>query len=478
LRIGAGFSALLAAHSLIGAAHGDWALDDPSLHHAGATSIVLEVAVAFGLAGIAVLMLDAATPRRPWRPSTRAELGSRAASAFFGLLAFDLALLAITLDLIGAAAALLAAIGAWRLMRQQQRRDVELARRSRRARTAVTGLGTENSAERVRRWLAPDQRSAVDMAVKLMVELRVALVETVGAYCGAYVVGDRDRDRTAWDSLERLVECWPAIEELDLDQLYGEDFLTTDELRLLGALEDSIVLMSSYDGSRQAMRLPPAEILRRLRVVVGQGGYEQDWDAILDDIVERTRAIAGDTIGQASIDVILIEQPAAGEPGRWWSANRLRLSTVRGMVTWPRSAHQNRVAAAKKLLDAVQEPLEATHAFHFELAPDGRPLKNAQHATARKAIENGAVCLLALEVDHDLFTETEDDLLQPGISAWRLVQRSLIMAMSTDPARRALATTRSDLIGALRKRQLQLPRPKPRRRRLSLARIAHRIGGP
>jgi hypothetical protein len=86
-----------------------------------------------------------------------------------------------------------------------------------------------------------------------------------------------------------------------------------------------------------------------------------------------------------------------------------------------------------------------TAGLYAELVPDGRELTPREAAAAREQLEAVAICLRDIHHDRDIidrFAEEgrrigRDADMRPTISVLRMMQRSLALALSEDPARRA-----------------------------------------
>jgi hypothetical protein len=102
---------------------------------------------------------------------------------------------------------------------------------------------------------------------------------------------------------------------------------------------------------------------------------------------------------------------------------------------------------ANELVKLLGLTMSETAGFYAELKPDGQELDADHKAKVRQRAELIAQCLRTLEADRDILDAVtadgervgQDADLQPTVSVLRVLQRSLIVAASEDPGRRARA---------------------------------------
>jgi hypothetical protein len=344
--------------SVIEAVDGLWIGDTGAVHRTGAAWVTYDIVLAFVLAAVAavaVVSWDGLVGVERRRLPTRSELLARAWAALFALLAVNLGIFSLSMfanaaagrgvfdtasetgvpwvavDLITGLAFVLGARVAWLAMRDHQRRCLLLVSRHDRARAVACGLGCEASGERARRRLSPERRAALEKAARLTAEIRVSLAWLAGEYTLARLSDGPDHPRRTWDRLEAIADRSRDADELNLDLLYGDDFLLAEELALMGALEDSIILGRSDDDARRRLRVEPREVIDRLAFVVDWGGYDTAWDESWDAVAAGIRAGATDDVDASSLDTALAGLIDALEVSRGKQTTRTALVSARSL---------------------------------------------------------------------------------------------------------------------------------------------------
>jgi len=97
---------------------------------------------------------------------------------------------------------------------------------------------------------------------------------------------------------------------------------------------------------------------------------------------------------------------------------------------------------------SVLRTMSDTFQFYLELEPDGRLLSLQEQTAARERLEIGALCLRDVDENRDLVrysASQEHSDFRPSISFLRVMQRSLMLALSTDPTRRGRAISLREL---------------------------------
>jgi hypothetical protein len=195
----------------------------------------------------------------------------------------------------------------------------------------------------------------------------------------------------------------------------GADVLSDEGAQLYSALEDSLVLSRSADEERRALPLGAAELLSRM-LSAGEGIWGDDWD----DTREQMRTII-DRVAGGPID---LPDGAVHRPSRL------------GLRLRPRRNQQ-----LAQLLDLAGQTYTAVAVFYKELAPDGRALSDGEQVAARSQIEDAAATDRELDLARGGFPERDWEPIRLMLGELRSLRRSLVLALSQDPERRALAIT-------------------------------------
>ncbi|HEY5197572.1 MAG TPA: hypothetical protein VIJ51_11170 [Solirubrobacteraceae bacterium] len=475
--------------SVIQAVHGHWIGDTGGVHRTGAGWVACDIVLAFVLAAVALVSWDGLVGVERRRPPTRSELLARAYAALLALLTINLGIFSVSVfanaaagtgafdtaretgvswiavDLITGLAFVLGARVAWLAMRDQQRRCLLLVSRHDRAHAVACGLGCEASGERARRRLSPERRAALDKAARLTAEIRASLARLAGEYTRARLSDGPDHSRRAWERLEAIADQSREADELNLDLLYGDDFLLAEELALLGALEDSIVLGRSDEDARRRLRVEPREVIDRMAFVVDWGGYDTAWDESWDAVAAGVRAGATDDVDAGSLDTALAGLIDALEIGRGEQTTRTSLVSARSLKIRRPFRRRQPAASLEGPLDELRQSIVTVHEVYLRLSPDGRAQKAEKQVAAAEALEVEATHLRMLDTLRVQVALDDRELLTTWVAAAYPVRHNLILAISADPRRRARAASPDDLADQLRTRDQKLARLAARRRR-------------
>jgi hypothetical protein len=255
---------------------------------------------------------------------------------------------------------------------------------------------------------------------------RNALVGDFTAVLGRYSqMILRDEDGEAWDCLETLAERWRDAGELRRLEQMGDGFLSDEAVQLFAALEDSLILLLSSDEQRRALRLEAEELVDRFVMAGSQGLYDGIYDSWEEAI--RPKLVEGELEFGRPV------QPRRVEPPKRPSGSPL-------------------AAGRRKRRDRMREPMELlsnamleTALFYKQLDPDGRELRGEDRAKARELLEAGAACDRRIDRDRYQFSQSSWDLVSLNLAQFRAMRRSLVLALSDDPARRAKAMPAGEL---------------------------------
>jgi hypothetical protein len=235
--------------------------------------------------------------------------------------------------------------------------------------------------------------------------------EAMAAYTATF--SHEDVDCGTW--LERLSARWRVAMEKFQGEQPGVGFLSDEAEQLYSALEDSFALSRSADEQRLGLRLGGEELLARL-MGAGEGIWHEDWDGIREDILtELDRKLARPT-----------ELP------------RSTLSRPAHVFARLQRGRRERV---RSLIDLVGSTYTATAVFYKALAPDGRRLDEPERAEALEHVEEVAACDRVVDLEREAFSQKDWEATHLMLAEMRSLRRSLILALSEDPDRRALAVT-------------------------------------
>jgi hypothetical protein len=217
--------------------------------------------------------------------------------------------------------------------------------------------------------------------------------------------------RAEWlDLLERLAGRARAVEEVGgepLNEVDGHD--TPFGLRLLDAVEQSLVLMVYGGGDERALHATSREIYDLMVAARAEGV----WDFLDPEAASEAVAVTGKDSPQGMAEERAVE--------------------LRDLLMWTWSE---------------------TAIFYRGLRADGRELSEDEADASRERLRVGAACLRRI----DLEREAIDSLAAKGrkdmdfgltITLLRMMQRSLVLAISDEPARRAQTISMWRLDGTL-----------------------------
>jgi hypothetical protein len=106
----------------------------------------------------------------------------------------------------------------------------------------------------------------------------------------------------------------------------------------------------------------------------------------------------------------------------------------------PSAEEMEAARRADALGDLALDTLSKTFKLYLRIAPDGRELDPAEAEEARLQVEACARTGRALDADRELVALLAGEFdLGPSLAMIRVMQHSLLLALSDDPARRALA---------------------------------------
>jgi hypothetical protein len=252
---------------------------------------------------------------------------------------------------------------------------------------------------------ARDPSGPAARAAALVVSMSEELAAAVFAYLVMHAADDYGE---AWDWLERLADRWRNVAEKHKLEQLGDDFLPSEAQDLLASLESSLVLASSADETRRALRLDYSELLQRLISVASHGFFE---DEIIEPAWVELERRAGHSLERQPI-----ERPPTPTP-RWG----------------------RRKARARELVALLDATLGDVATVHRELAPDGRKLSAEERARTIEQLEQAAAVTRTLDLEYDTITRADHELARPLYALFRSAQRALVLALSDDPARRRRA---------------------------------------
>jgi hypothetical protein len=251
-------------------------------------------------------------------------------------------------------------------------------------------------------------------------EAASALREEIAAAFGAYNTMGNDEDAAveSWEWVERLAERWRiAMERCQLERV-GEEFLSDEAVQLYAALESSFILSLSPLPERQAMRLTPMELVGRL-LGAGPGIWHEQWEDLHERILtQMDRRVGGP---------VYLPHATVHRPARLWRLQHRRIRRMHELTAFAGEAYTE------------------IGTFYKELAPDGRALTEQESTASREHLEEAAVADRHLDASREVFSRRDWDVTQLMLAELRSLRRGLALALSDDPARRALAPTVDEL---------------------------------
>jgi hypothetical protein len=311
----------------------------------------------------------------------------------------------------------------------------------------------------LRERLSPEDLELRDRAAAATGQLVLMLVEAAATY-NAMCVFSKDF-QGAQELLEIIAERWRDAEELDLE-LLGNDFLTDDEVALFGALEDSLVLSWSHDENCQALRLDPREVRDRVQTVCRELPYAEAWNNGWDHFARdgkesvRERGDWHDGVDEY-IDRLAEEMKFHG-PAIAGKLRRLRPGRLAGRLL---PGRPSRVATVQGLFESLVAATNETGEWYRALAPNGRELTGAEQQRTRDLLIQGARRLREADDERDGLSGFMGTVLRLRSSLDHSMHRSLILALSGDPARRSRAMTDDEFVRRVRQMQGQLEALRP-----------------
>lgn len=93
------------------------------------------------------------------------------------------------------------------------------------------------------------------------------------------------------------------------------------------------------------------------------------------------------------------------------------------------------------LVNMVGDMYTAVAVFYKQLAPDGRELSDEERIAARQQIEAAAAADRELDLARGIFPQSDWEPTRLMLAEIRSLRRSLVLALSPDPGRRALVVT-------------------------------------
>jgi hypothetical protein len=271
--------------------------------------------------------------------------------------------------------------------------------------------------EEMRARMSAEDLQVVDRSTKALLDLRGVILEASSGY-GRMLEADNFSDAWAW--LEMTALAWRDTEEFDLEHAFDDDFLPIEAASLLGAIEDSFVLARSESEQHRELALEWSEVVVRTQQAGEAGLLGVGWNRAVDEVYsqsERTRAT------KRSIEEAY-KKRRRKQVG-------LRARVQRGMT--PR----HRALQLPALLDDTAVPLAA---FYRQLDPDGRPASEDERAEGHRHIEEAAAALRGIDIKRDLYDQgIYGTHILPFVSMIRATMRSLVLALSEEPERRARA---------------------------------------
>lgn len=120
----------------------------------------------------------------------------------------------------------------------------------------------------------------------------------------------------------------------------------------------------------------------------------------------------------------------------------------------PKPGEEELILAGKEMTEQLALTMTETFRFYTKtLAPDGRELSAEERAAVKERLDAGVLALRAARVNRDFIAyilAEEDFDVRSTISVLRMMQRSLVLALSADPDRRARAISPAVLVSFIR----------------------------
>jgi hypothetical protein len=312
---------------------------------------------------------------------------------------------------------------------------------------------------RLRALLTPEDRALRDEAMSAKGDLVLMLIEAAATYNAMLVFTKKYTG--AQEFLELIAERWRAAEVLDLGRL-GSDFLRDEELALLGAIEDSLVLSLSDDEEHRAHRLDPQEVRERVRTVCQELPYAEAWNRGWDSYARDAKVSLRQQDGWHEAVDNHIDGLADGmklEPDSL--VGKARRMRPRRVATRVLPGRPKRVARVLGLTEALVADITEAVAYYQHIALDGRELTVQEQEVVRGLLESGAVRLRMVDAERDLFVDAEASVVRLYAELHHALHRSMILTLSPDPERRKRAMSAQELLHHVQQMQARAAALRP-----------------
>jgi len=246
--------------------------------------------------------------------------------------------------------------------------------------------------------LTRDQREFVERTGSATVKTRVELIEAAGAYALLARLDrplDEDARATAQEWVERIAVVWRVAEQAGITHAeFAEEFSTERTHLLLGAIQDSFILLAYRPSHEAQLLLDVNDLTNRVEELREDGAWEEG------DIKPR------DFPGPAERDRESFE------------------------------------LASMRVMEAVAE----ASTFFPRLVDSRGPLEAGSAGEARSVLTELAIAGREAEAAYGLLV-SEVDVFdpRPSLVLHRSMVQALVLRLSTDPERRALAIPLPDL---------------------------------
>jgi hypothetical protein len=238
--------------------------------------------------------------------------------------------------------------------------------------------------------------------------LRAGMSEVIADYPA---VRRRDSVGEAWAWVERVAELWRRGAEMSRLEMLGEQFLPGEAIELLAALDSSLVMFGLGDERRHELALDDDELIGR---TVGIGAEMwANWDRMMDLFWRDQLRLAG--------------RPDADRPDDWPPVSR--------PLKRPRRSRR----ATLQIAEQLNADAAAAVKLYSELRPDGRRQTGAERQAALERVRAVAAISRAIDRERASFSRDDWEATSMLLNDARSVARSLVLATSDDPDRRALA---------------------------------------
>jgi hypothetical protein len=127
------------------------------------------------------------------------------------------------------------------------------------------------------------------------------------------------------------------------------------------------------------------------------------------------------------------------------------MGRFRSFITRTVNRPRGRVDAQEhEVVEKLALAVGKTFSLYADIDPDGRPLRKSDRRLVHERLEENAVNLRWLTHERKLLSDLADERgrdFRPMVQVLRMMQRSLVLALSADPLRRMRATSVTDLAG-------------------------------